>query len=76
MSKYLRDGDGDHGGSGHYNSDGSIHYTNFDSTNNTRTSYDEDSYGNVYNIHSVDQNTKEKTQHDFNRDGDPRKYSE
>lgn len=75
MSDYLKDGNDNHsGGSGSYNRDGSIHYTNFNKDTNTRTSYDEDRYGNVKNIHSTDQNDNKHTQHDIKKDGDPRKY--
>ena len=74
MGGYMKDGGDNHtGGSGSWK-DGQMHFTNFDSESNTRTSYDEDYYGNVSGIHSVDQNTNEKTQYDINRDGDPRKY--
>lgn len=75
MPNYLKDGNNDHtGGSGSYNRDGSIHYTNFNRDTNSRTSYDEYRDGSVRNIHSTDQNNNKHTQHEINKDGDPRRY--
>lgn len=70
-STMIRDGDDHKGGNGYWK-DRHLHFTNYDDTHHT--SYDEDSDGNIYNVHSTDHTTRDKTQH--GTDDSVTKYSD
>lgn len=61
----IRDGEPHKGGNGTLRTDENgnpyIHYTNY--TEDSRTSWDEDFYGNISRNHSTDSYTREHTQH-------------
>jgi hypothetical protein len=59
-SKMIKDGDDHKGGNGKWVED-HIHYSNY--SDSSHTSWDEDSKGNVSNVHSTNHDTREKTQH-------------